>query len=242
MSRLILCSLSSFVVGLALGLWAGSSPTLASKSCPDGASAEALYQGQPTSYWIRQLHDRAPAFRQQAIQALELIGPKEEAVVPALAGMLKDRNAAVRMGAALALRRLGPEARSAVPELIAALKDENQHVRFDAVRALGSISPQDEAVVAALIAMLHDASPIVRARTIKTVAEIAPHSQDVLAAVRAALQDDDPDVRQAAAEALAKMGRREMVPSPANDFGYGWRRKRFRARASFLRRDFVRGS
>jgi len=62
----------------------------------------------PTSFWIRQLQDRAPAFRQQAIQALELIGPKEEAVVPALAGMLKDRNTGVRVGTAVALRRIGP--------------------------------------------------------------------------------------------------------------------------------------
>src|SRR5438128_8141211 len=165
MSRLILCSLSSFVVGLALGLWAGSSPTLTLKPSADGASEEALYQGQPTSFWIRQLQDRAPAFRQQAVQALELIGPKDEAVVPALAGMLKDRNAGVRMGAALALRRLGTEARSAVPELIATLQDENQHVRFDAVCALGSISPQAKAALAALIAMLHDPRPLVRART-----------------------------------------------------------------------------
>ena len=45
MSRLILCSLSSFVVGLALGLWAGSSPTLTWKPSADGAS-EAFYQGR----------------------------------------------------------------------------------------------------------------------------------------------------------------------------------------------------
>src|SRR5260370_24670147 len=155
MARLILCSLSSFVVGLVSGLWAGSSASLASKPSAAGAREEALYQGQPTSFWIRQLQDRAPAFRHQAIQALELIGPKEEAVVPALARMLKDRNTGVRMGAAVALRRIGPAAGSAVRELIAALRDENQHVRFNAVCALGSISPQDEAVVEALIAPLH---------------------------------------------------------------------------------------
>src|SRR5438105_11046454 len=118
MARLIFCLLSSFVVGLALGLWAGSSALLASMPSADGGSAEAVYQGQPTCFWIRQLQDNDPAFRQQAMQALEQIGPQEEAVVPALASMLKDRNAGVRMGAALALRRLGSEAGSAVPALI----------------------------------------------------------------------------------------------------------------------------
>jgi HEAT repeat protein len=213
MARLILCLLSSFIVGLVLGLWAGSSASLASKPSADGAGEESLYQGQPTSFWIGQLQDRAPAFRQQAIQTLELIGPKEEAVLPALAGMLKDRNTGVRLGAAVALRRIGPAAGSAVPELSAALHDENQHV-LNAVCALGSISPQDEAVVAALTAALHDTSPMVRVRILKTLAESAPGSQAALAAVRAALQDNDAEVRQAAGDALEKMGRRE-------DFSHG---------------------
>jgi HEAT repeat protein len=207
MARLILYMASSFVVGLALGLWAGSSSKLASQASANGTRHEAVYEGRPASYWVRQLQDRAPAFRQQAIQALELIGPKEEAVAPALAGMLKDCNAGVRMGAALALRRLGPEASAAVPDLIGSLHDENRHVRFDAVCALGDISPHDETVLAALIAALQDTSSIVRVRVLKTLAEMAPGSPAALAAVREALQDNEPEVCQAAADALDKIER-----------------------------------
>jgi len=200
--------LSSFVIGLAVGLWAGSSSRLASQVSANGQKQEAVYEGRPAGFWVRQLQDRAPAFRQQAIQALEQIGPKDEAVVPALAGMLQDRNAGVRMGAALALRRLGPEAGSAVPALIAALKDENQHVRFDAVCALADISPHDEAVLAALVATLQaDPSPMVRVRILKTLAEIAPGSSAGLSASREALKDSEPEVCQAAAGALDKIKR-----------------------------------
>src|SRR5438132_2195363 len=100
--------LSGGVFGLICGLWAGSSPTLAWMSSADGQRAEAMYQGQPTSSWIGRLQDRSPNFRQQAVQALEHIGPKEPGVVSTLAAMLHDPSVGVRIASAFALRRLRP--------------------------------------------------------------------------------------------------------------------------------------
>jgi HEAT repeat protein len=162
MPKLLLGFLSSFVVGLAMGLWIGGSPMFASNTSADGTSEEAFYRGRPTSFWIRQLQDRDPAFRQAAIQALELIGPQEQAVVPAVASMLKDGNVGVRMGAAFALGRIGPEAGPALPDLTTALQDKNRSVRLTVVGALGSIGPQDEEVRAALQGALQDDDAEVR--------------------------------------------------------------------------------
>jgi HEAT repeat protein len=214
MAKVILAALSGLVVGLALGLGAGSSPMLPSMVSLEGARDQAVYQGRPTNFWIIQLQDRDPSFRVQAVRALGHLGPKEEGVVRALADMLKDRSEGVRFAAALALRRMGPEAGSAAPQLIGAWADQDQFVRVAVVRALGSICPSDDAVLAALTSALQDTSPVVRRGTLVTLGEIGPRALATLPAVSQALKDSDPGVRQAAAEALDHINQR-------NDGGVG---------------------
>jgi hypothetical protein len=115
---------------------------------------EATYRGQPTSFWLAQLQSRDVSFRVMATQALDLIGPQDERVVPALAETLNDPGEEVRRAAAFALQRLGSEAKAVVPSLILALKDPDPLVRINAACALCSMQPQDESIIAALLPML----------------------------------------------------------------------------------------
>jgi hypothetical protein len=141
MTKTILALFSGLVIGLTSGLLAGSSFLLEPPlSCEEG-NEEHLFRGQPTSFWIKQLHDRDPSVRQQAMWALAHLGPRQEGTVHALVEMLEDRSEEDRFGAALNLGRMGPGADSAPPLLLAALRDEDQFVRLAAVRALGSIRP-----------------------------------------------------------------------------------------------------
>jgi HEAT repeat protein len=202
MPRIILSLLSGLAVGLAFGLSANSS---CQPGLPlSGEKAEVLYRGQPASYWLRQLQDRDPALRQQAMWALARLGPEPEHV-RAVAELLADKNEGVRHGAALNLLRMGPAAASAIPQLLTALRDEDQFVRTAAVRALGHICPQDDAVLAALGAALQDESAMVRRRTLDTLGEIGPPARALMPAVQEALHDSEPEVRQAASDASAKI-------------------------------------
>src|SRR5438132_4358963 len=184
MRKFLVVALSGASAGLVLGLWVGS---VATRSLPgpegDGPS-RTQYQGRETGFWLRQLKDSDPIYRQEAIQALEKIGPGESSVVPALAGMLKDRVALVRVGAANALRAIGPEARPILPSLLAALSDDNQFVRANAIATLGKIGPENEAVQAALIKATKDESIPVRRLALGALGAMGPGAKGFLPAVR----------------------------------------------------------
>jgi HEAT repeat protein len=130
---------------------------------------ETTYWAQPTSYWLTQLQSRDVSFRVMATQALQLIGPQDERVVPALSETIKDPNAEARRAAAFALWRLGSEAKAAVPSLILALKDQDPLVRITAACALGSIQPSDESIGAALTPLLQDDNPNVRRTIVRVI-------------------------------------------------------------------------
>jgi hypothetical protein len=147
MGKVLLGFVTGVLIGLSLGAWGVSSHLLVFPGPRTEAWGEAVYEGRPAIFWINQLQDKNPIFRQQAVQALEHIGPAEAAVVPALAGMLKDPSGGVRLGTALALGRFGPAAKAAIPEIIGSLRDSDRYVRVNAVRALGTIGPSDAAVV-----------------------------------------------------------------------------------------------
>jgi HEAT repeat protein len=204
MPRIILSLLSGLAIGLAFGLSANSSCRPGIPRSGEQAEEEALYRGQPASYWLRQLQDRDPALRQQAMWALARLGGEPEHV-RAVAELLADKNQGVRHGAALNLGRMGPAAASSVPQLLIALHDEDQFVRTAAVCALGHICPHDETALAALGEALEDKSPMVRRRTLDTLGEIGPPARVLLPAVQDALLDSESEVRQAAGEASAKI-------------------------------------
>src|SRR5262245_41277459 len=104
-ARIMLPLLSGLAVGLALGLSAGSSSMLASPDGVERTKPEPLYHGRPAGFWIKQLEDRDPSFRRQAMWALAHLDPGHAEAVRAVAEMLQDKNEGVRAAAALYLAR-----------------------------------------------------------------------------------------------------------------------------------------
>jgi hypothetical protein len=110
-----------------------------------------LYQRKPAEHWIKQMKNRDSDMRDEAIKAMQHIGP-EKAVVEALARALRDREAQVRADAAYALSKFGTAAKTAFPVLLAALKDRaklpylpNTRVADVANLALRKIDPKETA-------------------------------------------------------------------------------------------------
>jgi hypothetical protein len=71
----------SAVIGMVLlAGWTVCSPESAFRS-PCDRQDEGLYRGEPASHWLDQLQARDPSFRQQAVQALQMIGLRDERAV-----------------------------------------------------------------------------------------------------------------------------------------------------------------
>ncbi len=79
-----------------------------------------MFGGKPLSYWVAQLKDRDPAFRQKAIEAIVSFG---NAGAPPLIKMLEDEDAYARYQAVRGLTELAPTGKQAVPRLIELLDD-----------------------------------------------------------------------------------------------------------------------
>jgi HEAT repeats len=217
LTRLTKALLCGFVVGSVLGAKLGSALWFPSTEHGAQVKGEAVYQGKPASFWIGQLQDQDPFFRLEAVQALEHIGPKDNAVVCALARMLKDRNEGVRIATALALGRFGPDAASAIPELIGCLKDQHRYVRVHAIRTVGNIGPSDPAVLPAVLAALQDEEPVVRRVALEALGTMGPRAKIALHAIRNAQKDSNPEVRQEAIDVLKKIDRQEGSDEPLSE-------------------------
>ena len=196
--------------GLAVGMAVGAQFPFAILGAGAEGGEEAVYEGRPTSFWIRQLQDNSQAFRQEAVQALEHIGPGEEGVVRALAKMLNDPYVSVRLGTSMALLRFGPEARPALRELLRSVTDRDPFVRVYAVRALRNIGPSDE-ILGALCAALQDKHPVVRRVAVHSLGAFGPRAKVALPSIRVALEDKTEEVRQEATQALEQVTGQSVV-------------------------------
>src|SRR3954447_6351230 len=104
--------------------------------------AKADYTALSLRNLMDDLNHQDPSARLEAAAALDRMGPRAKAAVPALAGALKDADVHVRKMAALALGDIGPDAGGAVPALVEALRDESEAVRRRVAVALGEIGVQ----------------------------------------------------------------------------------------------------
>ncbi len=128
---------------------------------------------------IEALEDEDPSVGTKAVIALGRIGPVDEQVVPALAGVLADE--ALRPSALSAIGQFGADAAQAVPSLITALGHSD--ARADSTRiawALGQIGPSAKAAVPALIDALTDNDYLFRAQAAASLGSIGPDAKDAV--------------------------------------------------------------
>ena len=101
------------------------------------------------------------------VHGLEVIGPRDKAVVPALTGLLRDKDLGLRVYAAEVLAKFGPEAYDALgpsaPEaqiatqaLLEMFKEKENWPRRAAMRALSQIGPGAKAALPQIEASLND--------------------------------------------------------------------------------------
>ena len=180
-------------------------------------------QGQPEpdanallDDYAKELRDRSPTKRQEAIKALLQIDAAGTDVVPALLEALKDNNSAplgehyprqpfsTREAAVLALLKLGPRGEQALTDsglhsLTEGLKDPSPAVREHTAYALELIGPKAKPAAGALAALCADKQKEVRRAAYRALEAIG--SAPVMPIVKL-LNDKDPEVCSDAAEAL----------------------------------------
>ncbi len=174
------------------------------------------------------LKDRSADVSWAAARSLGKFGSLAKSSVPALTAALDDPREhhlpltpdftgmrAVRCDVAEALGRIGIEANAAMPALRKAVaKDRNPEVRVFAALALSRIDPKDQGAVSAIIRELEKkgegtAGP---AAAIEALAELGPKARAAVPALLRSLAHDKPSIRARAAEALAAVGDRAVIP------------------------------
>ena len=124
----------------------------------DPTKEEPVYKGKNLSEWIKRLKGTDHKAREQAIEALSVLGPKAKTAVPALADALNalgsdfsDDNRRMRANTLAAIGEIGEPA---VPALVKVLQGADTLNAFDAAKALGHIGSGAKDAIPALIEAL----------------------------------------------------------------------------------------
>jgi len=109
--------------------------------CAKEKRGPLLVGGRELKSWLKDLHDRKPQVRRQAVLKLGNVGESEPAVAGGLAAALSDRDAVVRREAVLAVVKL----RNPTPAIIERLEtmsrdDRDPKVRDAAKRAASHLA------------------------------------------------------------------------------------------------------
>ena len=156
---------------------------------PAFAQDEPTVLGKKAVEWLAMLREEKEVKRrQQALTALELIGPKVQGVVAGVAAALKDADAGIRKDAAQLLSRFGSNAKDAVEALAAALRgDKVDGNREAAATALGRIGAAARAAVPDLAAALKDKHAATRAAAAFALGRLGAEAVPALPQLREAL-------------------------------------------------------
>ena len=118
-------------------------------------SADPLWNGQPTSYWVEMLRHPDGEIRWQAIDAIRHISPPIDSI-PLFICALRDNDWRTRALAAHALYDLAFDEelhcllQQAVIPLVDALEDDSPHVRINSAHTLELLGPEATVAVPAL--------------------------------------------------------------------------------------------
>ncbi len=144
--------------------------------------------------------------REEAADAIWMMGIEAKAAIPFLIERLEDEEWHVRKAAANALSRMGPDAAQGVSSLTKTLTDEEWQVRRPAAEALAAIGPASKPAVSHLIVALDDEEWHVRKAAAQALTAVGPASKQAVPKLIEALNDEEWQVRRPAAEALAAIG------------------------------------
>jgi hypothetical protein len=140
-----------------------------------------VFRGKRASFWLNQLKDGDPKFREEAVEALGSLAEKNKALFPVLVTALRDRDYNVGWAASKALASLGPEV---IPLLLVVLKDKTSPTAVrGAADALARIRPAAKTAVPLLTEALKMDNWGVRNSCVTALGEIGPDARPALRAM-----------------------------------------------------------
>lgn len=164
-----------------------------------GASGDARVVGS----LVRLLDDSDNTTANNAAIAIDRLGPKAEAAIPALVKALKSQYVPVRRWSASALAKMSAARLSGeAPAILAALDDDDAWVRVRATEALGNIPEKAGPGVRKMIQLLRHLDPNIRQGAIKALARYGDVARPAVPALLAALDDEPGWVRDEAEKTL----------------------------------------
>ncbi len=170
---------------------------------------------QPLLNTLNDVGQHAARERCRAADVLfEMVRPPE-ALVPALAELVREDDWTAQAEAFVLLGKIGPSASEAVPALRAALDHRNAWVRLEAAFALWNVSRRADGAFPVLRAALdQEADAITRARILFAFGEMGDAAREALPSAHEALEDEDLEVRASAASAVWRIEKRPDVALP----------------------------
>jgi HEAT repeat protein len=141
------------------------------------AKDEDFYQGKPTTFWLNQFKDTAPAYRREAVEALGKIVEKNRSLIPTLVAALKDRDDYVATVAATQLRSLGPDA---IPDLLKDVDQTSPDAMRHAADAIGAVGAKGKAAAPMLTHALRMDNWSMRRAVVDALARIGPDAKPAI--------------------------------------------------------------
>jgi len=173
---------------------------------------EKLYEGKPTSFWVAQMKDASWRARVEAVGALEVLGPGDKDVIPALIRELVrmdrfDDGCIARQCAATALGRVGAKQEEAIRALVERILDvqEDRSVVVAAIKAVGKTRESSPAVVGALLKSLEKGGPEVRLAALEAMSVVGQKTPAVVGTLVNAMDDPKAEVQVGVAKALDRV-------------------------------------
>lgn len=155
------------------------------------------------------LRETDPKVRRRALSALYAMGPKAGGAVPALVQSLSDPDEEFRKSVLATLSALGPSAESAMPTLVSKLGGSPSARELQATtRAIGDIGRPREKAVAALIGCVSTGDPVTRDIACDVLGKLGDSA--AIPGLRQRLEDEADWVRLSAADALMRLGKRDV--------------------------------
>jgi HEAT repeat protein len=166
----------------------------------DKPKDEPKFSGRPFSFWLGELKNANPLFRQEALAVLEDAGMNAKEVLPIVEKMLADDSPAVRNQAAFTVWRLGGPTKAAAEAVNVELQSKDGTRRNRALFLMTQLGADAAPAVPGLLLIQTDADPFLHNRVQNTLQSVGVN---LVPALTEALEHKDPVVRYRAAFQLA---------------------------------------
>jgi formylglycine-generating enzyme required for sulfatase activity/HEAT repeat protein len=174
---------------------------------------DPISEGQPLSFWVKDLKSKDPATRKVALRAVGALGPKAKSAVGPVTKLLADSQPGVIERAAQTLVQIGPDAKDATGALVQLVSYPDSGVRKAAVEAITRISPVTKEAVPDLIKIVQDRENEHRWWALEVLDRMGTEAKDAEAALtELAGGDRDVAVRRTAAEMVIRINPKSAVP------------------------------